>query len=76
MNNWPIVPLGSEVTFFSGGTPSKDETKYWGGEIPWVSSAEMTQRRIKKTTHSVTVDGAKNGTRVFFPPKKIVFVFG
>ncbi|OGB25742.1 MAG: hypothetical protein A3I66_05015 [Burkholderiales bacterium RIFCSPLOWO2_02_FULL_57_36] len=32
----------------------------------------MTQRRIKKTTHSVTVDGAKNGTRLV--PAKTVLV--
>ena len=46
-HSWRTVPLGSEVTFLSGGTPRKSEAKYWGGTIPWVSSAEMTQGRIR-----------------------------
>ena len=60
---WPIVPLGSEVKFLSGGTPSMGEPKYWNGDIPWVSSGEMTQRKICDTELRVTEDGANEGSR-------------
>ena len=52
---WLIVPLGAKVKFLSGGTPRKNIPAYWGGNIPWVSSGEMTQRRISDTTLHVLV---------------------
>ena len=61
---WPSVPLVSEVKFLSGGTPSMDEARYWGGGIPWVSSGEMTQRRISETSSTVTEDGARDGSKL------------
>ncbi|MDB4353974.1 restriction endonuclease subunit S [Akkermansiaceae bacterium] len=61
---WPIVALGSRTKFLSGGTPSKAEGRYWNGDIPWIGSGEMSEQRIEKTTHSVTSDGAQNGTRL------------
>src|SRR5689334_3391357 len=63
LSTWPIVPLGSEVKFLSGGTPSMAEAKYWNGNIPWVSSGEMTQRKIRDTELRVTEDGANEGSK-------------
>ncbi len=63
MSGWPIASLGSVVKFISGGTPSKDEPRFWCGDIPWVSSAEMTQRWISDTQLHVTEDGAREGSR-------------
>lgn len=39
------------------------EEKYWNGDIPWVSSGEMTQRKIYDTTLRVTEDGANEGSK-------------
>ncbi len=58
------VPLISEVSFLSGGTPRMSESRFWGGDIPWVSSGEMTESRISYTERRVTEDGARNGTRM------------
>lgn len=76
MTNWPICSLGSQVRFLSGGTPSKDESRFWDGEIPWVSSAEMTQRRIDNTALRVTEDGAKEGSRLISKNTVLVVVRG
>ena len=70
--HWDHVPLSSEVVMLSGGTPKKSNAEYWDGDIPWVSSGEMTQRRIWDTQLHVTEDGAKNGTKCV--PKKTVLV--
>lgn len=72
MTNWPICSMGAQVRFLSGGTPRKDEARFWNGEIPWVSSAEMVQRRIDETVLRVTEDGAKEGSRLI--PKNTVLV--
>ncbi len=39
------------------------EPKYWNGDIPWVSSGEMTQRKIRDTELRVTEDGANEGSK-------------
>jgi type I restriction enzyme, S subunit len=72
MSGWPIAPLGSIVKFISGGTPSKDEKRFWEGDIPWVSSAEMTQRWISDTRLRVTEAGAIEGSKRV--PKNTVLV--
>lgn len=35
------LPLGDIATFKSGGTPSKSNADYWGGEFPWVSAKDL-----------------------------------
>ena len=43
--NWrsepPCRPLGEFVHPVSGATPSKATTRFWSGEIPWVSPKDM-----------------------------------
>ena len=70
---WERVELGSEVTLLSGGTPKKSVPAFWDGEIPWVSSGEMTQRRIWDTALHVTNEGAIKGTKLI-PPKTVLVV--
>lgn len=38
--------LADLCTFSSGGTPAKDVTKYWDGEIPWISGRDMKSTRL------------------------------
>jgi type I restriction enzyme, S subunit len=73
MSAWPIVPLGAKVKFLSGGTPRKDEPRFWEGDIPWVSSAEMVQQHVRDTQLHVSEDGAKTGSRLV-PPKTVLVV--
>ncbi|QEL98775.1 restriction endonuclease subunit S [Azospirillum brasilense] len=39
--HWRTTPVKYMARFFSGGTPSKENEEYWGGEIPWVSAKDM-----------------------------------
>ena len=76
MSAWPVVALGSKVRFLSGGTPRKDEAKYWNGDIPWVGSAEMVQRRIGDTELRVTEEGAREGSKLVPANTVLVVVRG
>ncbi|MDD2463222.1 MAG: restriction endonuclease subunit S [Desulfobulbus sp.] len=70
------MPLITEVSFLSGGTPRMNESRFWGGDIPWVSSGEMTESRISYTQRRVTEDGARNGTRMVPANTVLVVVRG
>ncbi|HHW94971.1 MAG TPA: hypothetical protein GX736_03465 [Mogibacterium sp.] len=56
----------------TGGTPSTAENKYWGGEIPWLSSTEIHQKRIKNPTSYITEAGLKNSSAKMAPPYSVV----
>ncbi len=60
---WLQVPLAELVTFKSGGTPSKQNPDYWGGEVPWISAKDLISFRLSDSQLKVTVLGAQSGTR-------------
>src|SRR5271156_5275523 len=61
---WPMRPLGRCAKFLSGGTPDKTRLEFWDGDIPWVSSGEMTERRIYDTSLHINEDAATEGSRL------------
>lgn len=44
---------------YSGGTPTTSKPEYWGGDLPWLSSGETSQRFIIDTEKTITVLGAE-----------------
>ncbi len=38
---WTVATLRDIASFISGGTPSKQESGFWGGSFPWVSAKDM-----------------------------------
>ena len=61
---WERRPLGRCARFLSGGTPSKTRADFWEGDIPWVSSGELTAMRIHTTTLAVTAEAIEAGSRL------------
>lgn len=52
--HWKIVKLGHRFRCTSGLTPSRGSSSYFGGEIPWVRTGELTNSDIKKTQEHIT----------------------
>lgn len=73
IDNWERRTIGQCATLLSGGTPQKSRPEYWDGDIPWVSSGEMTEPRIHDTELHVSEQGAKAGSRMV-PPKTVLAV--
>jgi type I restriction enzyme, S subunit len=70
---WRDTTLGEVADLLSGGTPSKDRSEYWGGEIPWVSAKDLKCNYISKSELHLTELGVANGTKVV-PENTILFV--
>jgi type I restriction enzyme S subunit len=75
-DGWERRPLGGCADFLSGGTPSKENNEYWDGEIPWVSSGELTSARIHDTTLRITPEAVEAGSRLVAPDTILVVVRG
>ncbi len=56
--------LAEVARLLSGGTPTKSNPAYWGGETPWISAKDMKSIRIADAPDHVTSEGLQNGTRL------------
>lgn len=64
---WGWVKIGEVLEVFVGSTPSRKETNYWGGEIPWVSSGEVAFCKINSTKECITKLGLDNSSTQVHP---------
>lgn len=71
--SWQDCRLGDLIALRSGGTPRKSESRFWGGEIPWLSSKDLTASRIYSAPLCVTEEGIANGSRLM-PANTVMFV--
>ena len=60
---WQLTTLGSITDWSSGGTPKKDEPRFWGGDIPWISANSMHSSRCFDSDLKLTEEGLK-GSRL------------
>lgn len=71
---WAVEKLKFFVGFSGGGTPSKDNPEYWGGEIPWVSPKDMKRPRISETEDYITEAGQMNSPCTLVPSMSVLTV--
>lgn len=63
-SNWRQVTLGDVCRWLSGGTPSKSNANFWGGDIPWHSAASMHELRLGDSALSITKAGLEAGSQL------------
>lgn len=58
------VTLGKIAKISSGGTPDRDKSFYWGGDIPWVKTTQIQNCFIDAddVDEWITQDGLKNSS--------------
>jgi len=62
--DWPSITLKEAAKFYSGGTPSKSKSEYWGGDIPWISAKSMYGNRFSDSDLKLTEEGLNAGSRL------------
>ena len=72
---WQIVKLGSVAEMNSGGTPKSTIEDYYGGQIPWVSIADMTSKGkwIDSTVKYLTQLGLDNSSARIYPVNTVLY---
>lgn len=72
---WQIERLGDVcVEIIGGGTPSTNKNEFWDGNIPWITSADISGIRevvIRKKTNE---NGIKNSSTNLLPKGSIIVV--
>ncbi|AWB34704.1 restriction endonuclease subunit S [Orrella marina] len=59
-----LFHLGNLTVWFSGGTPSKKNTDYWDGDIPWISASSMEGDLFSNSELKITKQGLLAGSRL------------
>ncbi|VBB07171.1 restriction endonuclease type i hsds [Lucifera butyrica] len=62
MSKWEKVRLGSIGDFQSGGTPTRQESKYFKGNVPWITTISLGKTYVNKedAVELITDEAIKN----------------
>ena len=66
------VALSKIAKTSSGGTPSRDNYDYYGGNIFWVKSGELKDGFIIRTEETITAKGLQNSSAKLFPAETLL----
>lgn len=69
---WEVKNLGDIATISSGGTPSRSQSEYWDGDIPWVTTTEVNFGTITNTAQKITQLGMQCSSAKLFPKNTIL----
>ena len=74
--HWAVKPLRDIATFCGGGTPSKDVSKYWQGNIGWISSSDVQEDWIDEISISrrITEEAIANSATKLCPKGTIAII--
>ncbi len=70
----PWFPVGELCEIFGGGTPSKQNPHFWGGDIPWISPKDMKTREITGAIDKITQDGLASSSTRMLPTGAVLIV--
>lgn len=75
-SSWKLVPLGATVNrHLGGGTPSKNNSTYWDGDIRWASVKDVGKGKyIDETIDRITEAGLADSSSNLVPPGCLIVV--
>ena len=66
--------MGDVCDVFGGGTPSRSESSYWGGEIPWISSKYFSSDKKIIGAEMISREGLKNSSSKIAPKNSTILI--
>lgn len=70
--DFEIKTIGEMCEVKTGGTPQRAESKYWNGDVPWMSSGEIHEMFVSKTVEYITQEGLKNSNARMLPINSVL----
>ena len=72
---WPLVKVQDVCDgILSGGTPSTKNEKYWKGDIPWITSADIVDIKTAKPRKHITKEAIKESATNLIPKGNLIVV--
>lgn len=71
-NNWAWTTLGNIGTWQAGGTPSRSNKSYYGGNIPWLKTGDLNDGLITNIPEKITEDAVANSSAKINPTGSVL----
>lgn len=71
-DGWHDRLIGEITQVTSGGTPESSNPKYWNGNIPWMNSGELNNKRVHSVSNKITSLGLKESSTKLIPPNCVL----
>ncbi|WP_233990509.1 restriction endonuclease subunit S [Pectobacterium brasiliense] len=68
---WAHTSLKEIASWGSGGTPSRKNPEYYGGNIPWVKTGDLGPKVITQTSEYITDIAVKKSSTKIFPKNSV-----
>jgi len=72
--DWVACSVNDLYEITGGGTPSTKIEKYWDGDIPWITSADIQGLEAIAPRKKITIDAAQNSAANIVPENSIIVV--
>ena len=69
---WVWTTLGEVGTWQSGGTPSRSNKTYYGGNIPWLKTGDLNDGLISNIPESITEEAVANSSAKINPTGSVL----
>ncbi|MEW6736004.1 MAG: restriction endonuclease subunit S, partial [Acidobacteriota bacterium] len=74
MKSYPQATIGEICRFVNGGTPSRKIKKYFEGNIPWITSADINGPVVTISRNFITEEAIANSATNLIPKGTILLV--
>ena len=74
--NWRWSRMGDVATIIGGSTPRSDRPEYFGGDIPWITPADLFNyeaKTISRGARGITQQGFENSGACMLPTGAVIF---
>lgn len=70
--DWRQAKLGDVCNIIGGGTPSRANKGFWGGNIPWATVADMKSEIITETLEKITDKAIEDSATNIIPKGNVI----
>ena len=69
---WFETTLDQIAEWGSGGTPSRKNSSYYGGDVPWIKTGDLGDKFVNQVTEFITDEAVKNSSAKFFKKGSVI----
>ncbi len=67
-----MISIKEIAKVYSGGTPNRKTAEFWGGDIPWIKTAEVNYSTIHETEETITEKGLEKSATKLIPENSVL----
>jgi len=69
---WELTTLGEALKWGSGGTPKRNDPRYYEGAIPWLIIGDLNDGVVLDSETRITEDGLRNSSAKWVEPGSVL----